>query len=102
MLKWYIYGIDFWIGPKRYNVNYLSGNIVNALLEWIENNSHVTPYTNVSGSVVVNDNVNILRKNKQPLKISVHELQNDLVLPVAQCGLYGARNENIKVFIGDT
>ena len=36
------------------------------------------------------------------LQTSVRELHNDLILPVPQGELYGARNQEGRVFIGDT
>ena len=36
------------------------------------------------------------------LKISVHELQNDLILSLSQGGFSGARNDGGRVYIGDT
>ena len=36
------------------------------------------------------------------IQISVHELHNELFLPVSQGGFHGARNEDGRVGIGDT
>ena len=36
------------------------------------------------------------------LQISVRYLHNDIILPVSQRSIYGARNEYFREYIGDT
>ena len=69
-----------------------SGNIVNELHDWIEKLSRVIKYLNISDSIPVKVNGTILKQHNQMLQISVHDLHNDLRLPVSKGGFYGARN----------
>ena len=76
------------IGPKRYNNNNKLENIINELHDWIEKHPCVIPSPNVSESIFVKVNVNILKKQNHLPQILVHELHNDLILPISQGAFY--------------
>ena len=97
MLKSYMIVVDSWIGANRcYN------NSVNGLHKWIDKTPHLIPYPNLSESICVKVNGNLLKNHNHLLQISVCGLHNDLILPVSQGGFYDARDENGIVCIGDT
>ena len=68
-------------------------NIVNELHYCIYKHPHVSPYPNVSELIRIKVNGNMLNKKKDLIQFSVHELHNDLILPVSKGGFYGARGE---------
>ena len=48
-------------------------------------------------------NDTILNKQKHLLKnISVHEMHNDLILPLSRCGFHGVRSKYGRVCISNT
>ena len=102
MLKWYIPGVDSWIGATRCYHNHFSGGIVSELHDWMGNHPHVIPYPNVSESICYKVNRKLLKKHKHFLQISVRGFQNHLTLPVDQGGFSGALYEEFRVCIGDT
>ena len=75
---------------------------VNELHDWIENHPQVIHYPNVSDSLFFKINDNLVKKQKHILQISVWELQNDMILPIYQMYVLGARNFYGKVCIEDT
>ena len=72
------------IGPKRHYYIFSSGNIVNEFNNWIEKHPRVIQYLNVSDSRFVKLNGTMVNKHKHLIKISVRDLQNDIILPVSQ------------------
>ena len=55
----------------------------------------------VSDSVFFKVNGNLLNKHKNLFQISVHKMQNDLILTVSQGGFHVAINEDDRLFTGD-
>ena len=68
-------------------------NIGNELHYCIKKHPHVIPYPNVSDLIHIKVNGNMLNKKKDLLQFSVHELHNDLLLPVSKGGFSGARGK---------
>ena len=99
MLKSYIPGNNSLIYPNRYYNNLFSGKIVNKFYDWMEKNSHVIQSQNVSESLFVKINCDVVNEQKHLLQISVQELHNYLTLPIYQGCFFGARNEDGEVFI---
>ena len=46
--------------------------------------------------MLVNINYNLVKKQKRLLQISVQELHNDMILPISDNGLFGARKVDGK------
>ena len=63
---------------------------------------NLIPYKNVSDSIFLKVNGNILKKRNNLLQILLWNLHNHLILPVTQGGFHGVRNEYGRVCIGDT
>ena len=78
-----------------------SENLVNELHDWIEKQPHVIKYPNEPYSKIFKFNDTLLKKHKHLLQISVHDMHNDLILPVSKGVFHGARNEYGRVYIGD-
>ena len=100
MLKLYIHGIDLCIVPKRYYI--FPNNIFNELHEWIDKHPCLIKSPNVLDFIFIKFNGDLLNKQKHLIQISVHEIHNDIILPVFQGGFHGGTNMYERVYIGDT
>ena len=69
------------------------------VLGW--NKSHIIHFSNVSDSIFVKNNGNLVNKQKHLLQISVRELHNDMVLPILQGSVFGASTVDGKLCIRD-
>ena len=67
----------------------------------LKKHPHARHPFNIKESVFVKVHGSLVNKEKHLLKISVKELQNDMILPSSEGGFSGARTVNRNTFIGD-
>ena len=83
MLKSYIPGINTSILPNQ-NYEYIfTEKLVNELHAWVENYPHVIHPPNVKYSFLLKVNCTILKKQKHIPKMTVREINNDMILPIS-------------------
>ena len=81
-MKSYIPEVNTSIFTKRHNDNIYSENFVDELYDWIEKDPHVIKYPNISYSLFVKTNGNLVNNQTHIPQISVQELQNDMIIPI--------------------
>ena len=79
-----------------------SEKLINELHNLMQKHLHAIRSPNVSDSIFVKINGNLVNKQKDLFKILVQDLHNYLILPMFQGYFFGARNDDGKVCIGDT